>query len=227
MEKKIIYAIEVNRSGYGTVTLIDAKIGETKSLSSTIGNYRRSHSYPVNICGKWETNKKNIKECEKGIHKLAEFYSITRFGENFIFHIDKFGKFLEHVSFILPTYDEETKKIIKEKTILVKNKYVGTKPNKMYFKEKEYNVETWCEVWLKSLKLIASEKTDFEKVKKITGKKRPYFTKEKMQLRTPRKIEGTDLYVETNFSATSIMGLLEKVKKELNYKDEDIKIIYE
>jgi negative regulator of replication initiation len=52
--------------------------------------------------------------------------------------------------------------------------------------------------------LAASHKDRFEEVLSLTGRKRPYFTKNPNELKAPERIAGTDIYVETNLSADRI-----------------------
>ena len=53
----------------------------------------------------------------------------------------------------------------------------------------------------------------------LKGRKRPYFTKNANELRLPEKIRGTDIFVETNLSANSIVSLCEDVLSLFGYKD--------
>lgn len=77
----------------------------------------------------------------------------------------------------------------------------------------------WKEVLLKTLAIVAKKdiKTlnNFTTLPEMQGKKVPYFCKSlNSKMRKPMKIEGTDIYVETNLSANGIRNLLIKVLKQ-------------
>jgi len=73
------------------------------------------------------------------------------------------------------------------------------------FKGTRYEANTWKGFLLKMCDILAaSHKDRFEEVLSLTGRKRPYFTKNPNELKAPERIAGTDIYVETNLSADRI-----------------------
>jgi len=57
----------------------------------------------------------------------------------------------------------------------------------------------------------------------LKGRKRPYFSKNKNELSSPKKIKGTDIFNECNLSANRIVSLCQERLILFNYKN-DLKI---
>lgn len=66
-------------------------------------------------------------------------------------------------------------------------------------------------------------KKDLDKLLTLKGTKRPYFTRDQNELRSPEMIKGTDIFVECNLGANSIVSLCEDVLGLFGYAD-DLKI---
>jgi len=56
------------------------------------------------------------------------------------------------------------------------------------------------------------------------GRKRPYFTRNPNELRNPKRINNTDIYIETNLSANSIVKLSKSIISLFGYKENDLSI---
>jgi hypothetical protein len=93
------------------------------------------------------------------------------------------------------------------------------------FKSEKYEVEHWIEV-LKEICtiMLVLHKGKFEKVLTLRGRKRPYFTKNENELRIPTKIEKTDIYMETNLSANSIVKITQNLISLFGYESENLSI---
>ncbi len=107
----------------------------------------------------------------------------------------------------------------------VRTGYTGKVISAFIFNNKKYEVASWKQLLLG----ICDEmnnlyKRDFEKVLALKGTKRPYFTKNANQLKIPEKIKGTDIFVETNFSANSIVRLCEDVLSLFGHDKDSLKI---
>lgn len=94
--------------------------------------------------------------------------------------------------------------------------------------EKEL-AKDWKEVLLKTLAVVAKKDIKtldmFTTLPEMQGKKVPYFSKhQNSKMRKPMKIEGTDIYVETNLSANGIRNLLIKVLKQYKVSMNSYKI---
>lgn len=58
----------------------------------------------------------------------------------------------------------------------------------------------------------------------MQGRKVPYFSKEIVGLRRPKKVSGTDIYVMTNMSANQIRNVVEKMLRKYDIKINDYKV---
>jgi hypothetical protein len=72
--------------------------------------------------------------------------------------------------------------------------------------------------------MVATHRDRFEQVLNLVGRKRPYFTKSQNELRIPERIDGTNIYVEINLSANSIVKLSRDVLSLFGYTKEDLLI---
>ena len=68
------------------------------------------------------------------------------------------------------------------------------------------------------------ESDDFNKVLKLRGRKRSYFSKNKDDLKYPQRIKGTDIYVETNLSAEKIVRLAKDVISVMGHDDNLLRV---
>lgn len=108
---------------------------------------------------------------------------------------------------------------------------VSLKPDKdySYFPIKGYSLNgkfVACRSFAEMLVNLTSylwrqDKDAFEKIAlKLCGKKRPYFSKNRADLRKPQRVANSDFFVETNLSANSVFAisvvLLGKLGHDLN-----------
>lgn len=102
----------------------------------------------------------------------------------------------------------------------VRTGFTGKGINAFIFNNKKYEAKSWKQLLLTICDEVNNlHKKDFEKVFSLKGRKKPYFTKNANELRVPEKIKGTDIFVETNLSANSIVSLCEDVLSLFGYKD--------
>jgi predicted type IV restriction endonuclease len=120
---------------------------------------------------------------------------------------------------------EVPKPTINQEIFLLKENYTGKIIIAFSFKGKKYQVKSWKEMLIKICNLMLSTHRDrFDKVLSLVGRKRPYFTKDPNKLTKPEKINNTDIYVETNLSANSIVKLSKDILLLFGYKEDDISI---
>jgi hypothetical protein len=74
--------------------------------------------------------------------------------------------------------------------------------------------------------MLNRHQDQFSEVLKLSGRKRPYFSKNPKELRYPEKLNGTDIYVETNLSATNIMTLTRRILTLFGHSDNEWVIEY-
>jgi hypothetical protein len=93
------------------------------------------------------------------------------------------------------------------------------------FQGKRYETKYWNELLLKLSSILAeSHREHFDDILTISGRKRLFFSRNPADLRTPNQIDGTDIYVETNLSADSILRLSRNVIEKFGYSESDLSI---
>jgi len=103
--------------------------------------------------------------------------------------------------------------------------YTGKSISSFYFRGAKYQVRSWKDLLIKLCELInASDKDEFEKALKIVGRRRPYFTRSANELRSPQKINGTNLFVETNLSANNIVKICIDMLAVFGYAENELRI---
>ena len=65
---------------------------------------------------------------------------------------------------------------------------------------------------------------EFDKAFTLHGRKRNYFSKNPNELVVPWNILGSEIYIECNLSANSIVSITHKLLALFNYKENDLKI---
>lgn len=106
--------------------------------------------------------------------------------------------------------------------------FTGTKLASIEFKNIRYELKNWKEFYIKMCELFldlnSSEflkiafQSDFK-----TFKRKPKFSKEKIKMQSEYKL-GNNIYMETNYSANEITGMVTVFMNQLNYSKEDLKI---
>jgi len=103
--------------------------------------------------------------------------------------------------------------------------YTGKSISSFVFKGKKHNVTNWISLLLTLCDILISEnKNDFKKVVELVGRKRPYFTYNPEELRQPKKIEKSNIYMETNLSSNQIVKISLKMLTLLGYSNKQFKI---
>ncbi len=102
----------------------------------------------------------------------------------------------------------------------IRTGFTGKSISLFIFNNKKHRTRSWRQLLL----IICEEvnnlhKDNFNKVLSLRGTKRPYFTKNPNELRVPEKIKGTDIFVETHWSANGIVRLCEDVLSLFGHKD--------
>jgi len=72
--------------------------------------------------------------------------------------------------------------------------------------------------------LYNNNHNNFEKSLKLSGRRRPYYSRNPNELRSPFKIEKSDIFVETNLSANNIIKICNDLINILGYSENDFKI---
>jgi len=103
--------------------------------------------------------------------------------------------------------------------------YTGKSVSAFTLRGKRYEVKSWKDMLIRICNIVYGEQRDkFERVLTLRGRKKPYFTKNPKELRAPKRIPGTDVYVETNLSANAIVELSRKILSLLGYNENEFSI---
>jgi len=99
----------------------------------------------------------------------------------------------------------------------------GFKPNNFTLFGSLYSVETWREMLLLVLKILAKNHEDeiISKVVLIKTNHRPNLSLSPDGLVTPINIEGSKLWVEANQSSKSVLRVIRQVLEALGYREDD------
>jgi predicted type IV restriction endonuclease len=93
------------------------------------------------------------------------------------------------------------------------------------FKDQKYETKYWKDMLLKISSLMAElHKDHFDDILSLSGRQKPFFSRISTDLRSPNKIEGTDIYAETNFSPDSVLRLSKNVITKFGYSESDMSI---
>jgi hypothetical protein len=98
--------------------------------------------------------------------------------------------------------------------------YTGRSAVAFTFNGNRYEVHTWKEIAVTLFETLWSRnRREFEEaVLGIRGRKRPYFTRDKSELRQPELIPNTDLFFEANLSANYIVKLCYTVIEQMGFE---------
>ena len=103
--------------------------------------------------------------------------------------------------------------------------YSGKSIISFTFKGDKYSVRSWKEMLIKICNLMLSaHREQFDKVLNLVGRKRPYFTRNPHKLRSPERLNNSDIYVETNLSANSIVKLSQNILALFGYGESDFSV---
>jgi hypothetical protein len=96
--------------------------------------------------------------------------------------------------------------------------YQNRRPVAFRFQGQKIPVPTFIDILLKLTEMLhSSDPKAFEQVLKLRGTKRIYFSRDRLAMRLPKKIPGSDIYVEAHMSANSIVRLCRDILQLLNY----------
>lgn len=103
--------------------------------------------------------------------------------------------------------------------------YRGENISSFIFKKIRYEAKSWKDMLIQICNImLATHRDQFEQVLSLGGYKRPYFTQNLKELRAPERINGTNIYVETHFSATDIVKHSRTILSLFGYIKDDLLI---
>jgi hypothetical protein len=106
--------------------------------------------------------------------------------------------------------------------------YTGLKPHSCTFMNQPVPCSAWKDIYTGVAAILARRHPDFEvRAQLLRGKVRPYFSKFGNGMHSPHRIAGTNLYMETTFSADDTMKHTNKLLELFGYATEDLRVDYE
>jgi hypothetical protein len=103
--------------------------------------------------------------------------------------------------------------------------YTGKSISSFSFRGSNYKVKSWKDMLINLCTFInTAHRNEFDKVLKIVGRKRPYFSLTGNELRAPEKINNSKIYVETNLNANRIVKICFEMLATFDYKDNELMI---
>ncbi|MFZ1291905.1 MAG: hypothetical protein WAR79_17540 [Melioribacteraceae bacterium] len=170
------------------------------------------------------SNAAKTKDIIKIQEKTNEANNISRIRDlinNLVIQIE------ENSSKSLLSKNEEAKKI----TYSFKNLSNYSFHNKIIksfeFDEKIIEVDTWQDLLIQLCSILykKDQKLFQSRIISIGGSKRPYFSYEKNKIQDlPKKINDSNIFVETKFDSSSIVKLCYKILGSMNYPEKSLKI---
>ena len=226
----VVYAIRISNLEYSGLKVLDVKIGKSTNIDNTLSQYSRGNRN-IELLDMWKPNpQKNLSTTEKGVHDIAEQYAYDKQSEKFVFLQSGYQKFAETVNKVLLNVDRDSKQHAESSSKSTdKNDFTGTTPAVIKVFDEPIEVDNWTEALQKGLGEILGREEDIEAVTDVDGRTRTYFVKEGEQssLVAPRQIPGTELYVESNFSANDVNRVLERVLIKFGHSSNDFEIFTE
>jgi len=102
---------------------------------------------------------------------------------------------------------------------------LGKRVRAVRFKGRTFEIKFKYEALPIVCEIIRNEHgRDFHKVLEIRGVKKPYFSKKPSELKYPKQIAHTGIYVETNFSM-SVPGVLRKILTAFGYPLDSVEFL--
>ncbi len=103
---------------------------------------------------------------------------------------------------------EPTRQASGTATLLPRKGYTGRAIGGFSFLGKTYRAVTWIDLLLTLCNILIDQHGgDFARAQSLSGRKRPYFSHDPEVLRIPKRLNNTDLFVESNLSASAIVRL--------------------
>jgi hypothetical protein len=218
---EVVYAIELDTLDTNGLTMVKVKIGKTSNLESRLNNYQTGMLSEPEVLGVWYPNPDvGLSSVENGILDIAEQYSYNRNGEAFVFLQDRYRQFSKNVDKLLEaTTREEIRDASSGKRETPTDDYTGEVPAVVRLDGETYEVSNWTECVVTVAEWILSQAEGEEPLKQVSGRTRDYIVEqgEESQHISPKQIDNSELYIETNLSANNVMQVSQKMLRAYDY----------
>ncbi len=149
--------------------------------------------------------------------KLCGYKPEVSVVENFIFSDISIGQTSNEIL--------SRKQPARKPTVAIEGSYIGKSVTAFTFRNTRYEVKYWIDVLTQICRLMYDvHRRDFGRVLQLQGRKRPYFTRNRDELRVPQQVEDSGIYVETNLSSNQIVKISTRVVLLFGYSDKSFTI---
>ena len=103
--------------------------------------------------------------------------------------------------------------------------FTGKRPSGFIFGQARMAVTSWIDILVELCDIVYRDHgQQFEQVLNLRGRKRPYFSRDGSELRMPRKLELSGIFVESNLNANQIVELSNDIIKLFGYSPKTLSI---
>lgn len=169
---------------------------------------------------------------ENEYEKAQKFLDVSNFISGYILRIDniieKIASETKREITDIPNYEEYT--VDNKKVYYLDEDFKHKRPYAFVLDNKGMKIDTWTQLLVETCKILRNK--DEQKFKQFVndddfkGRKREYFKYDTNGMNEPKviKMENSDIYVETHFSANDIIKLIRKMlnKFEIGIKNFEI-----
>ncbi|MBN1592972.1 MAG: restriction endonuclease subunit R [Candidatus Coatesbacteria bacterium] len=116
---------------------------------------------------------------------------------------------------------------VKQQKDRTRSGYTFKKPSSVLLDGRNYPVKHWSDILVEVCNFAHSiDPAGFEgKVLGIKGLKRPLFGRNPVEMKSPKTIRGTDLYVESNWSAENMVSKCRQIMRLFGFMDSQFEVI--
>jgi hypothetical protein len=218
---EVIYAIELDTLDTAGLTMVKVKIGKTNNLESRLNDFQTGMLSEPEVLDIWYPNPDiSLSSVENGILDIAEQYSYNRNGEAFVFLQDGYQQFSETINKLLEaTTREEIRDLSSDEGEPSAEDYTGEVPAAVRFDGEMHEVSSWAECVVTVAEWVLSQAESEEPLKQVSGRTRDYVVEEGEESHqvSPKPIGDSELYVETNFSANTVIQVSQKMLEAYDY----------
>ena len=218
---EVIYSIELDTLDTTGLTMVKVKIGKTSNLESRLNNYQTGMLGEPEVLDVWYPNPNvGLSSVENGILDIAQQYSYNRNGEAFVFLQNGYQEFSETVDKLLEaTTREEIRDASPDERETTTDDYTGEVPAFVRLDGETYEVSSWTECVVTVAEWVLSQAESEEPLKQVSGRSRDYIVEEgeESQHISPKQINNSELYIETNLSANNVMQVSQKMLRAYDY----------
>jgi hypothetical protein len=218
---EVIYSIELDTLDTTGLTMVKVKMGKTSNLESRLNNYQTGMLGEPKVLDVWYPNPDvGLSSVENGVLDIAQQYSYNRNGEAFVFLQNGYQEFSETIDKLLEaTTREKIRDASPDERETTTDDYTGEVPAVVRLHGKTYEVSSWTECVVTVAEWVLSQAESGEPLKQVSGRTRDYIVEqgEESQHVSPKQIDNSELYIETNLSANNAMQVNKKMLRAYDY----------